>query len=187
MDVVDVIKSRRSIRNFKDEDVSRETWEDIINCGILSPSSKNRQPWYFVVLKKEKKDYVAQLMSDYHKQYGGKEEIIKQGVTSSVLATSNVIRQAPALILVFRPKEDGWIIPDSQSIGACVENMCLRATDLGLGSLWVRDTYCVSDKIEKTYNKQDMELACALVIGVSNHNPPQRPRNDISSIIEWYE
>ena len=187
MDVVDVIKSRRSIRSFKDTDVSRETLEDIINCGILAPSSKNRQPWYFVVLKRQKKDYIAQLMIDYYKQFGGKEEMIKQGVTSSVLATSNVIKQASALILVFRPKEDSWIISDSQSIGACVENMCLRTTDLGLGSLWIRDAYCVSDKIEKMCKKQNKEFACALAIGVPNQNPIQRPRNDIASIIEWYE
>ena len=46
-----VIKNRRSIRGFKKEDISREVIEDILNCGRLAPSAKNRHPWYFVILK----------------------------------------------------------------------------------------------------------------------------------------
>ena len=37
-----------SIRNFKQEDISKEIGEDILNCGRLAPSAKNRQLWYFV-------------------------------------------------------------------------------------------------------------------------------------------
>lgn len=48
MEVKKAIAERRSIRNFKQEDISKEIGEDILNCGRLAPSAKNRQLWYFV-------------------------------------------------------------------------------------------------------------------------------------------
>ena len=60
METKKVIEKRRSIRSFKDEDVSNEVIEDIINCGRLAPSAKNRQNWYFIVLRNTIKDKVAE-------------------------------------------------------------------------------------------------------------------------------
>ena len=78
------------------------------------------------------------------------------------------------------------IIDDNLSIGACVENMCLRATDLGLGSLWIRDISCVAHEIEKMLNKEELELNCALSIGYQSKFPKMRPRKKIEEIVEWY-
>ncbi len=38
--------------------------EDIVNCGRLAPSAKNRQPWYFVIPKGKAKDKIADMMID---------------------------------------------------------------------------------------------------------------------------
>ena len=51
MNTIESIENRRSIRAFKKDDISKETVEDILNCGRLAPSAKNRQPSYFVVTK----------------------------------------------------------------------------------------------------------------------------------------
>ena len=48
MEVLKIIEERRSIRNFKNDNVNKELIEDILNCGRLAPSAKNKQPWYFV-------------------------------------------------------------------------------------------------------------------------------------------
>ena len=65
--------------------------------------------------------------------------------------------------------------------------MCLRATDLGIGSLWIRDTACVSENIAKFVGHEDMELNCALAIGYANQSPKQRPRKELKDIVEWYD
>ena len=49
MNTIESIENRRSIRNFKTNKISKEIVEDILNCGRLAPSAKNRQPWYFVI------------------------------------------------------------------------------------------------------------------------------------------
>lgn len=187
MEIKDVIKERRSIRSYKNKEVSSDLIEDILYNGTMAPSAKNKQPWYFVVLEKEFKDKVANLMIDYINQEKESEEKIKYGYNSSVKATAMVIKQAPILVLIFREKDNNWIVGDNLSIGACVENMCLRATDLGLGTLWIRDTVYVSQEITEIYGQEDMELNCALAIGYQDEFPKSRTRKKVKNITEWYK
>lgn len=181
MEVKKAIGERRSIRNFKEEDIKKEIVEDILNCGRLAPSAKNRQPWYFVIVKSEMKNKIADMMIDY--TINNNDTL---GCKSSVNSTANVIKQAPILVLIFRPKDDNWLVGDNLSIGACVENMCLRATDLGLGSLWIRDIVCVSEKVAEILGHEDLELNCAVSLGTPSKSPKQRPRKELKDIMEWY-
>ena len=185
MEVLKAIEDRRSIRMFKGDEPSKEMIEDILNCGRLAPSAKNRQPWYFAIAKSDIKDKIADLMINYSKKADGKEERAKLGCPSSVNPTANVIKQAPILILVFREKDDNWIVGDNLSIGACVENMCLKAEDLGLGSLWIRDTVYAAQEIADLVKRSNMELNCAVALGYAYQSPKKRPRKDLKDIVEW--
>ena len=187
MDTIDTIKSRRSIRGFKNDNIDDDLILDILNCGRLAPSAKNRQPWYFVITKGSTKDKIADLMINYTKNNDVAEERKILKCANSANPTANVIKQAPVLVLIFREKDNNWIVGDNLSIGACVENMCLRATELGLGTLWIRDTVYVAEDIAKMLNHDDLELNCALAIGYSNQNPKARPRKELESIVEWYK
>ena len=185
METKSAIENRRSIRNFKQDENKKEILEDILNCGRLAPSAKNRQPWYFIVLTSNLKNKVADLMIERSKSQYGKQEAEKLKYKSSVNPTAEAIKQAPVLVLIFRPKDNDWIVGDNLSIGACVENMCLRATDLGIGSLWIRDVVYVSESVAKMLNYHKLELNCALSLGVANEKPKQRPRNELNDIVKW--
>ena len=65
METLKSIEERRSIRGYTKEKVSRKIVEDILNCGRLAPSAKNRQPWYFVITKGKTKDKIADMMIEY--------------------------------------------------------------------------------------------------------------------------
>jgi len=185
METINAIKNRRSIRAYKKDEIKKELIEEILNAGRLAPSAKNRQPWYFVIVKDEIKNKIADLMIA-DKTNSDPDERKKLGTKSSVNPTANTIKQAPVLILIFREKNDNWIIGDTLSIGACVENMCLRATELGIGSLWIRDTTYVSKEIASLLGHEEMELSCALTLGIANEQPNERPRKKLEDIMEWY-
>ena len=186
MELIEAIEKRRSIRSFKNDDISDEVVKEILNSGRLAPSAKNRQPWYFVILKNEIKDKVADLMIDFHTKDNGVEECQKQNTYSSLVPTAKAIKESPVLVVIFRPKDDMWITSDNLSIGACVENMCLRALDHDLGTLWIRDIVYVSKTVAEMLGHSDLELNCAVSIGVPNQNPVQRPRKELDEIIEWF-
>ena len=48
---MEYIYKRRSVRNFKDEDIEDRDIEAIIKAGMNAPSAKDNQPWSFIVVK----------------------------------------------------------------------------------------------------------------------------------------
>ena len=47
------IKTRRSIRKYKDRQVSDTDLMKILEAGRLAPSGSNTQPWHFIIIKNE--------------------------------------------------------------------------------------------------------------------------------------
>jgi len=50
MNIVEAIKTRKSIRNFKPDPVPKEILKEILEIASLAPSAMNTQPWEFIVL-----------------------------------------------------------------------------------------------------------------------------------------
>ncbi len=187
MELNEVIKIRKSIRKYKNDDIKKEIIEDLIDNARLAPSAKNRQPWEFLIVKNNTKNQIADIMLDKENKSKISLERKIYNANSSVKKTAYIIKEAPILILVFRPKDDNWIIGDSLSIGASIEHICLRATDLGLGSLWIRDIVYTKEEIAKLVNKSHKELISAISIGYSNENSKPRIKKKLSKVMEWYE
>ena len=116
MEVVDVIKNRRSIRVFKDDVVFDDVLIEGIKYGVMAPSAHNRQPWKFKIVSKYEKDYIADLLIAK----------FKDEPSNTALHTASVIKNAPHMIVVYI---DNSIIDnrdmDIISIGACIQNMIL--------------------------------------------------------------
>lgn len=183
-----VIKERRSCRKFSTKEIKKETIEVLIETARWSPSAANRQPWKFVIVTKDKKRKIANIME---KELINKEiKDIKHPVEPynavvSLLYSIRAIKDAPVLILVFRDKEDNWIYGDYLSIGSAVEHICLKATDLGLGTLWLRDIIYTHDKIATFVGHKDKELVVAIAVGYSIEEPYERKKRNLKDIIEW--
>ena len=187
MELKEAIKKRRSIRKFKDINVEKEILKDLIDCARLAPSAKNRQPWKFVIVQGDIKNQIANIMLEKEENSKNSLERKIYHYNSSVKSTAKIIKEAPILILVLKNYENNWIIGDSLSIGSAIEHICLRATDLGLGSLWIRDIVYTQKEIAKLVNHEDMELISAISIGYPNENPTQKSRKNLNEILEWYE
>lgn len=185
MDLETVIKNRRSIRKYKDTNVTKEIIEDLIDCARLAPSAKNRQPWKFVIVKNSMKNQIANMMIEKEENSKISLEKTIYNCNSSVRTTAKVMKEAPILILVLKKYEDNWIIGDSLSIGGAIEHICLRATDLGLGSLWIRDIVYTKKEIAKLIGYEDMEVISAISIGYADENPKPRPRKKLDEVLEW--
>ncbi|MDE7210328.1 MAG: nitroreductase family protein [Lachnospiraceae bacterium] len=75
-------------------------------------------------------------------------------------------------------------ICNTQSIGAAIENMALAATDLGLGSLWICDTFFAQNELDEWLGAEG-ELFAALTIGYADETPHARPRKSMEDVVEW--
>ena len=179
MELKKAIEQRRSIRQFKIDNVSDDSISELLESARLSQSAKNRQPWIFGVLKGKRKDYVADLMINWC-------DTTSENI-GTVRATANAIKEASVLIVVFREPNNSWKKGDLLSIGSAIQHICLRATDLGLGSLWIRDTYCVDKEICKSLGQNHLELVSTVAVGYPSQNPKLRPRKTMKEMVVFYD
>ena len=79
------IKGRRSVRAYKDEPVSKEQIEAVLEAGIWAPTGMNRQPWKFIVIQNkqlikylsdETKILVQQVMPSLAKQFQTEADVV---------------------------------------------------------------------------------------------------------------
>ena len=60
--LLDLIKNRKSVREYSEKNIPNEVLKDILTAGHLSPSWMNSQPWKFILVKnQETKDLLAEL------------------------------------------------------------------------------------------------------------------------------
>lgn len=190
------IINRRSIRKYKNISVDRPMIEEILQAGSLAPSSKNRQPWTFVVVMGTAKKTMLEIMEKGLKREK-ENPLLPESIQyhSGAAYTLQIMEQAPVVIFVVNPlgisihrtlnaEERIYEICNAQSIGAAMENMTLTATELGLGSLWICDTYFAYDELNHWLNV-DGELIAAMTIGYANETPPARPRKKLEDIVSW--
>lgn len=169
----DVVSLRRSIRMYKEEEVSNDLLMKGILDGIKAPSAHNRQPWKFKIVGCEEKNKIADLLENKTKDIKG----------HTGPHTANIIREVPSLIMVFidnQNKEDRDM--DIISIGACIENMILSYTNMGLGTLWIGNTNFVSKEIGELLQVPYETVSC-IGVGYKNQDPHARPRKDINEVI----
>ncbi len=171
MEFIDVVNKRRSIRHYNTKEVAKEILEEIIDAGIKAPSAHNSQPWNFIVIRDKK---VKEEISD----------ILADNTPIETKLTSEVINDCSVLVLVFEEVTDELM--DTLSVGAAIENMILRATDLGVQSLWIGYIVKVSKIIENMFNKKE-KLVSAIALGYSDIFPKMRPRKDKDEIVKWIE
>lgn len=183
------IAQRRSIRKYKATPVPRELLEEILVAATLAPSGKNAQPWEFIILEGAEKNKLADMV------IAGAEKMESTGSSSgSAKNSARVIKEAPLTILVFNPyrqqneKTTGinkllWSV-HIQSVGAAIQNMLLKATELGLGSLWVCDVFFALETLGSWLNRED-ELIAAVVLGWPDEAPLPRPRKPWQSVTRW--
>ena len=194
---MDYIKERRSIRKYKSQLVDKKMIDEIIMAGMLAPSAKNRQPWKFIVYsEKSKMELLDEMEKGLLRERDGKALLpdSKSGLIDA-FSTLKIMREAPILITILNTNcyspfininADNRIteICDSLSIGAAVENMLLKATELGLGALWIANT-CFAYNELVNYIGTTHQLVGAVSLGYADEFPDARPRKSLEDIVEY--
>lgn len=113
MSLLNTILNRRSVRSYADEEISDKILENILNAGLLAPTSRNRKPCEFIVVKNKKMLHDLSLAKDSG---------------SSMLDNANTA----IVVIADSTKADTWIEDSSIALAY----MDLMANSLGIGSCW---------------------------------------------------
>lgn len=169
---------RRSVREFSSKKVDEADVIAVIEAGCAAPSAKNSQPWKFRVLSSAEKSEIAAAMKKWAK--------VNRPERGSVEYSAEILLSAPVAVAVCSATEKRWPASDYISIGACLENMSLKAVDCGLGSLIVCDVWCVEKEARSLLGVEEEVTALFLLgYGTEKYSPRiRKPLKDKVSGIE---
>ena len=124
MECIEALKTRRSVRAYTSEPVSRDVIEDIIDCGRLAATAINIQPWEFVVVTGAQMLRAIAAATDY----------------------GSFIAQAAACVVVLC-QDTKYYLEDGCNAS---QNILVAARAHGLGACWVAgDKKPYAEKIRK--------------------------------------
>ena len=176
MEFSELAKVRQSDRKYLDKPVEREKIEQCMETARMAPSANNSQPWKFVVVD----------TPHLRTQVAG---------AAASMGMNKFVQTAPVIIAVVLEKGAALssvasVIQDKEyallDLGIVVNQLCLQAADLGLGTCIVG---WFGEKKVKQLLGVDKKRRVPLLITLGYPDSPARPksRKPISQICSWNE
>ena len=199
MEFVDVIKTRRSIRKFKQVSVPDEMMMEILEAARIAPSGSNLQPARFIVVKSEEGKEKLKQCTPLPFVHNAPATIICLADTAAFSgrdARMSELREAGAFIDTpldgagfAEAMKSRAVMSDADAAAylkfnaaIAIDHMTLRAVDMGLGSCWIG--MFDHKKVREAFDIDSRYLVAALIpIGFPDQNPDQRPRLPMDEIL----
>ncbi|WP_221659295.1 nitroreductase family protein [Bacteroides salyersiae] len=157
----ELIKNRRSMRKFTEEELSQEQVVTLLKAALMAPASKRSNSWQFIAVDDK--------------------EILKQLAHCKEQASSFIADAALAIVVTADPlASDVWI--EDASIASIL--IQLQAEDLGLGSCWVqvRERQAAngmpSDEFVREVLDIPLQLQVLSIIAIGHKGMERRPFNE---------
>ena len=163
MNIIDIIKSRRSVRKFTSEPVPEELIETVLEAGRWAPSGLNNQPWRFAVIR---------------------DAGLRQAISEQT-HYSKIVLAAQVLIAVFLDTDKSYHREkDIQAVGACLQNILLEAHSLGLGAVWLGEIIRSNEQIRTILGlARELELMAAVALGHPDEKPKSVKRKPLADLV----
>ena len=192
MELLEIIKKRRSIRKYTDEQIPKEYLQKIIEAGLCAPNAGGRQGTVIIGINNKELTEIIGKLNLARFDRGRLEGSYVSKEQPSIIDNPNIksgFYGAPSVCIVFAQKNFLYSIPDAF---CAAENMVLQATELGISS-------CIIARGEETFDNdygakllQDWGVPenyiarCFVILGyIDGEQPHAKPINtNRSKIIE---
>ena len=190
MELLELMKYRRSIRKYEDRQIEKADLEKVIEAGLFAPNAGGGQRCLMVAVhNKDTVEKIGRLnvacMDRSH--LAGKFVSAEQPSIIDDPTIKSGFYGAPTVCVLFGPKNFLYSVPDAF---CCAENMVLEATELGLAS-------CIIARAEETFANPEgqaylrewnipgnYEARCFVLLGYCNGTyPAEKPRKARRSMI----
>ena len=207
--LIEIMTRRRSVRRFKPEPPTDEQVKLLVEAAISAPSAGNKQPWRFIVVKQ--KDTIQQAAEQVEQECARIEALVDpmfrddyRGYAQNFL----LFRQAPLLMVpIFRPIPGLSRIIESRtpeaekdrrylrslehhsalvSVSMALQNLLLRAEDMGLGACCLAGPLIAPDKLRNLFRvPHGWHIALLVALGEKDEKPRYPGRKPAQAVIKW--
>jgi len=166
MELMQAIRTRRSIRSFQNKPIEDEKLRAVLDAGRLAPSAGNRQEWRFVAVRDPKKR--AQLVEAANNQ--------------------KFVGEAP-VILVACAETDAHLMSCGEpcypiDIAIALDHITLKAVEEGLGTCWIGAFNQAAVK-EILGIPESIRVVELMPLGYPADQPAARPRLALEDIVRY--
>jgi nitroreductase len=177
-DTLLTIRKRRSIRMFTKNDLSDEQIAALLQAANEAPSAHNQQSWRFIVLRKQKKQELADLVAAQSEGFPrpasallrmAARSIASAPVVIAVANTGDLIDHGTDLFKVNKEMaHDFFRTMEIQGSAAAVQNMLLAATSIGLATVWLGILFLIKDEVLKFIEEPAGEFMAVIPVGYAS-------------------
>ena len=169
-----IIKERRSIRKYKNEQITEEQLQTLLECGFLAPSGGNSQNWHVTVV--QSKDFIDRLSAVNREQVLADKELPQAIKDRFSQSGYSVAFGAPTVLFISAKGSD---------VNACflAEHIVLAAESLGLGTCYIGGIMGFlkgedgKDFVEELGVPEGYELLYGITVGIPDERPEPKPRD----------
>ena len=160
MECIEALKTRRSVRAYTGEPVSREVIEDIIDCGRLAATAINIQPWEFIVVTDAELLRAIAAATDYGK----------------------FIARAAACVVVLS-QDTKYYLEDGCNAS---QNILLAGHAHGLGGCWIAgDKKPYAETVRRMVGAPEgYRLVSLLALGHPAEKP-EKAKRPLTELLHW--
>lgn len=189
MDLLQCIKTRRSIGKVKPDAVEYEKIEQILEAGTWAPNHRHTEPWKFFVMTGDGRKHLGQAYADI-----AREEMSNPQSEESQQALQKQFAKAyraPLVIAVaVTPSNQPEIlrIEEIGAVNAAIQNMLLAAHALGLGAVWRTGEPAYHPRMKQAFSLHGQdEVLGLLYIGYPDMPEPKAKRAPIVEKTIWLD
>ncbi len=178
-----IIRRRRSIRKYKQEQIAEAELQAILDAAIYAPNARNQQKWHFTVVQNQATlERLGKLM---------KESMINSGIPFMAERANepdfDAFNHAPTVIVISADENARFVQIDC---GAAAQNIALAAESLNIGSclMTTPDLLFISEKgneLKKELGFPDgYAHVCTIPLGYKEGTQPSAPSRN-SEVINY--
>ena len=164
MDIFTALHTRRSVRKYTDEPVSKADVRRLLDAAMIAPSAGNAQPWQFIVVDDPELLHKVPDINPY-------AAMAPKSPVSIVVCGDTAAEKYPGF----------WV----QDCSAAVQNLLLAATGMGLGTVWT-GIYPLEERVRGYRDllglPEHVVPLALVVVGRHEGTPEEKSRFDVAKV-----
>lgn len=166
MELMEAIRTRRSIRHYRPQVVERDKLLRVLEAGRLAPSARNEQEWRYIVV----------------------EDASMRQKLMQVASYQSFVAEAP-VVIVACAETDGRMMQCGQlaypiDVAISIDHITLKAVEEGLGTCWIGAFD--ADRVKELLNIPDsIQVVGLLTLGYPTKIPNPRTRLSLEEIMRF--
>lgn len=165
---MEAIKTRRSVRKYKETPVPENLLKEVLNAARCAPSADNAQPWRILVVR---------------------DEQLKHRLAAAC-NSQKFISQAPVLLVACGIPDEafqtvgGYMSSHVIDTSIAVDHLTLAAHSVGLGTCWI--AWFKEDKVREILGiPEDVRVVALTPLGYPDEVPEKTPRKNLEDLIAY--